>query len=227
MKNILVARMYFTFTKNLRNRMKVAVIQASSQSSKNQLIYDSVKQFAKGAEVLNFGCLPDEEEKYSYIEISLLAGLLLWTEAVDFVVTGCSSGQGMMLACNSIPGVLCGYVPTPKDAYLFAQINNGNAVSLPLGEEYTYGGEENLRRTIEALFSEPFGQGWPKPEAERKKADTLLLKELRSKSQIQAYDFFAALYNKLRQKIMTKKNVIDYIPTVEEEKWKRKILEIM
>ncbi len=28
------------------------------------------------------------------------------------------------------------YAPTPKDAYLFAQINNGNAISLPLGEEY-------------------------------------------------------------------------------------------
>lgn len=32
---------------------------------------------------------------------------------VDFVVTGCSSGQGMMLACNSMPGILCGYTPTP------------------------------------------------------------------------------------------------------------------
>ena len=191
--------------------MKVAVIQASSQGSKNKLIYDTVKVFAKDAEVLNFGCFPDENEKYSYIEISILAGLLLWTEAVDFVVTGCSSGQGMMLACNSIPGVLCGYVPSPRDAYLFAQINNGNAVSLPLGEEYTYGGEENLKMTIKALFSEPFGQGWPKSEAERKKADTLLLKNIRAKSQINTEDFFASLDDELLQKIMKKKNVIDYI----------------
>ena len=61
--------------------------------------------------------------------------MLLANRTVDFIVTGCSSGQGMMLACNSMPGVICRYAPTPKDAYLFAQINNGNAISLPLGEE--------------------------------------------------------------------------------------------
>ena len=64
------------------------------------------------------------------------------------MVTGCSSGQGMMLACNNMSGVLCRYVPTPKDAYLFAQINNGNAISLPRGEEYTWNGEKNLEQTI-------------------------------------------------------------------------------
>jgi ribose/galactose isomerase family protein len=67
----------------------------------------------------------EENEKYSYIEISILAGILLASRTVDFVVTGCSSGQGMMLACNSMPG----YAPTLNDAYLFAQINNGNAIS--------------------------------------------------------------------------------------------------
>lgn len=58
----------------------------------------------------------EEKEKYSYIEISLLVGILLASKTVDFIVTGCSSGQGMMLACNSMPGVICGYAPTPKDA---------------------------------------------------------------------------------------------------------------
>ena len=54
-----------------------------------------------------------------------------------------------------MPGVLCGYIPTPDDAYLFAQINNGNAVSLPLGEEYPWHGTENLILTIKKLFSQP------------------------------------------------------------------------
>ena len=152
--------------------MKIAVIQASSQSQKNELIYSTVKKCAPDAEVINFGCTEDEETKFSYIEISVLVGLLLSSKAVDFVVTGCSSGQGMMLACNNMPGVLCGYIPTPQDAYLFAQINDGNAVSLPLGEEYTWAGEENLDKTIAKLFSEPFGQGYPKSEASRKLEDT-------------------------------------------------------
>ena len=113
--------------------MKIAVIQASSQSQKNGLLYGTVKKYASDSEVINFGCFGNEEQKYSYIEISILVGLLLSSKAVDFVVTGCSSGQGMMLACNNMPGVLCGYIPAPMDAYLFAQINDGNAVSLPLG----------------------------------------------------------------------------------------------
>ena len=78
--------------------MKIAVIQASSQSGKNELIYNAVKKYAVDAEVINFGCFGDGEIKYSYIEISVLVGLLLSSKAVDFVVTGCSSGQGMMLA---------------------------------------------------------------------------------------------------------------------------------
>ena len=130
--------------------MRIGVIQASSQASKNQIIYDAVLKYApKKSEVINFGCTMEENEKYSYIEISILIGILLASRTVDFVVTGCSSGQGMMLACNSMPHVICGYAPTPNDAYLFAQINNGNAISLPLGEDYTWSGTENLEITTE------------------------------------------------------------------------------
>ena len=101
---------------------RIGIIQASSQAEKNELIYNTVKKYAPaGAEVINFGCTLEEQEQFSYIDISVLVGLLLASGAVDFVVTGCSSGQGMMLACNSMPGVICGYAPTPKDAYLFAR----------------------------------------------------------------------------------------------------------
>ena len=194
--------------------MKIGVIQASSQTEKNELIYNTVKKYAPtGSQVFNFGCTADEQERYSYIEISVLVGLLLASGSVDFVVTGCSSGQGMMLACNSMPGVLCGYAPTPKDAYLFAQINNGNAVSLPLGEEYTWSGKENFEKTIEALFSEPFGQGWPKSEADRKRKDTELLKSIREKSQVSAAEFFGQLDESIVQKILQKRDVIGHILT--------------
>ena len=145
------------------------------------------------------------------MEISLLAGLLLASGAVDFIVTGCSSGQGMMLACNSFPGVLCGYIPTPADAWLFAQINNGNAVSLPLGEGYTWAGKDNLEQTLRKLFSEPFGQGYPKDEAERKLRDTNLLKEIRAKSQTTVTGFLDSLDPELRKRILSKRDVIGYI----------------
>ena len=190
--------------------MRIAVIQASSQSNKNELIYNTVKKYTT-SEVINFGCRLNEENSYSYIEISVLIGLLLSSKAVDFVVTGCSSGQGMMLACNSMSGVLCGYAPSPKDAYLFVQINNGNAISLPLGESYTWNGIDNFEETIKELFSEPFGQGYPKSEADRKLKDTELLKEIRHNSQIDIIDLLNSMDSNLIEKIMTKKDVIDYI----------------
>ena len=191
--------------------MKIAVIQASSQSQKNELIYSTVKKYAIDSEVINFGCFGDEQTKFSYIEISILAGLLLASESVDLVITGCSSGQGMMLACNNMPGVLCGYVPTPMDAYLFAQINDGNAVSLPLGEEYTWAGEENLDKTIAKLFSEPFGQGYPRSEASRKLEDTKLLKSIRNASQVKMTDLIKTLEKPLLDKVLSKKDVVEYV----------------
>ena len=191
--------------------MRIAVIQASSQARKNELLFSTVKKYAADSEVINFGCREDEECRYSYVEISVLIGLLLSSGAVDFVVTGCSSGQGMMLACNSMPGVLCGYAPTPMDAYLFAQINDGNAVSLPLGEEYTWAGVDNFTETIARLFSEPFGQGYPKSEARRKMEDTLLLKRIRRNAQIGIVDLMETIDRDFLEKIMQKEDAIRYI----------------
>ncbi len=192
--------------------LRIGVIQASSQAEKNELIYSTVVKYApKDSKVINFGCTPKESNIYSYIDISILVGILLSSGAVDFVVTGCSSGQGMMLACNSMPGVLCGYAPTPKDAYLFAQINSGNAISLPLGEEYTWAGRENLEKTIETLFSEPFGQGYPKNEADRKLKDTELLKTIRKNSQIEMEELLGKLEPSILDRIKKKTDVFQFI----------------
>lgn len=191
--------------------MTIGVIQASSQAQKNSLLFNTVKRYAPDSVVVNFGCKENEEEKYSYIEISLLTGLLLASGSVDFIVTGCSSGQGMMLACNNMPGVLCGYAPSPMDAYLFAQINNGNAISVPLGEDYTYTGIDNLERTIEKLFSEPFGQGYPKGQEERKLKDTSLLKNIREKSQVRTIELMQSLDTVIVDKIKKKRDVIEFV----------------
>lgn len=191
--------------------MKIGVIQASSQAEKNRLLFETVEKYAADAEIINFGCTENEQDRFSYVEIAVLAGLLLASGAVDFIVTGCSSGQGMMLACNSFPGVLCGYAPSPMDAYLFVQINNGNAVSLPLGENYTWSGYENFENTIARLFSEPFGQGYPKEEASRKIRDTLQLKSIRRNSQVSAVELLDSLDKPFVEHLMRKEDVICYI----------------
>lgn len=191
--------------------MRVGIIHASSQTSKNHVLFELTKENAKEYEVINFGCFEDEKENYSYIEISILIGLLLSSNSVDFIVTGCSSGQGMMLACNNMPGVICGYTPTPQDSFLFGRINDGNAVSVPLGLNYGWSGEVNLRYTLEALFKEPFGVGYPAKDSKRKQEDTKLLKEINSSSKVTMMELLNSLDKNLISKIMKKDNVIDYI----------------
>ena len=162
--------------------MRIGVIQASSQRDKNEALYRCVRRAVErnGREdaVINFGVFPDETASFSYIETALNISLLLSGGAVDFIVTGCSSGQGMMLACNSLPGVLCGFIQTPQDAYLFGRINGGSAVSLPLGLNYGWLGEINLQCALDKLFDGPFGCGYPPEEAERKRRDAEALKRI-------------------------------------------------
>ena len=187
--------------------MRIGVIVPSTQSAKNKLLVTAVREAQSEAEVFNLGCFSNEDEQYSYVEIALTIALLLHKKVVDFVVTGCSSGQGMMLACNAMPGVLCGYIPTPQDAYLFGRINAGNAVSLPLGLGFGWAGELNLRYTLKALFDGPFGTGYPAEHAERKIRDTLLLKQLKAKSQKEMAEFLAAVDKELLAKVYGNKNV--------------------
>lgn len=187
--------------------MRIGVIVPSTQSAKNKFLVNAVREAQSEAEVFNLGCFSNEDEQYSYVEIALTIALLLHKKVVDFVVTGCSSGQGMMLACNAMPGVLCGYIPTPQDAYLFGRINAGNAVSLPLGLGFGWAGELNLRYTLKALFDGPFGTGYPAEHAERKIRDTLLLKQLKAKSQKEMAEFLAAVDKELLAKVYGNKNV--------------------
>ena len=205
---------FYDISEELRKRdevMRVGVIQASSQTDKNEILYETVLRNAKQHEVVNFGCFPNEKETYSYIDISIEVGLLIASEAVDVVVTGCSSGQGMMLACNSIPGVLCGYTPTPQDAFLFGRINNGNAISVPLGLNYGWAGEVNLGYIMEALFSTPFGTGYPMEEAERKRKDAELLKRIRNHANVQLLRFLQNLHQEIVRKNIRRDIVTDFI----------------
>lgn len=193
--------------------MKIAIIQATSQSDKNALLEQCLNEVVDTSsnEIINFGTFPGEAQCFSYVEIALMCSFLLESKSVDFIVTGCSSGQGMMLACNSLPGILCGYAPTPQDAYLFGQINNGNAVSLPLGLNFGWAGELNLKNTLRALFEEPFGIGYPRADADRKIADSKRVKEFGKLTKRTLPDIVPGLDTELLQKVLSRKNVFDYI----------------
>lgn len=102
--------------------MRIALINENSQASKNEIIYNALKEVCdkKGYKVYNLGMTNSEEPKLTYVQNGLLAAILLNTKVVDFVVTGCGIGEGAMLALNSFPNVECGLIVDPTDAYLFS-----------------------------------------------------------------------------------------------------------
>jgi len=64
------------------------------------------------------------------------------------------------------PGVVCGLITDPLDAWLFSQINAGNCVSLALNKGYGWAGEINLRFVFEKLFQDKTGSGYPEQAKE-------------------------------------------------------------
>lgn len=156
--------------------MKIALINENSQAFKNALIFDTLKKATEpmGHELFNYGMYSAEDTaQLTYVQNGILAAVLLNSGAADFVVTGCGTGEGAMLACNSFPKVLCGHITSPLDAYLFSQVNDGNCIALPFAENFGWGGELNLLYIFEKLFSTPGGGGYPKervvPEQRNKK----------------------------------------------------------
>lgn len=148
--------------------MKIALINENSQCGKNEIIFKTLSKVASkyGHTVLNFGSYsPEDETQLTYVQAGLLTAILINAKAVDFVVTGCGTGEGAMLACNSFPNVLCGHIVDPSDAFMFMQINDGNAVSFPFAKGFGWGAELNLEYCFNELFAHPSGQGYPKERA--------------------------------------------------------------
>ena len=144
--------------------MKIALITENSQAAKNGIIHDALTTVAEpfGHDVFNYGMYTAEDSaSLTYVMNGLLAGILLNSKAADFVVTGCGTGMGSMLACNSMPGVFCGLVIDPTDAFLFNQINAGNAISMPYAKGFGWAAELNLQDCYRKLFENEAGAGYP------------------------------------------------------------------
>ena len=145
--------------------MRIALIMENSQAAKNDIVYNALKGVAeaKGHTVDNYGMYSAEDkEQLTYVQNGILAAILINSGAADFVVTGCGTGEGAMIALNSFPGVLCGHVVDPSDAYMFMQVNDGNAIALPFAKGFGWGAELNLQYVFEKLFEGEPGGGYPK-----------------------------------------------------------------
>jgi ribose 5-phosphate isomerase RpiB len=140
--------------------MKIAIVSETSAGDKNADIMAALE--GRGHTLINAGMKRNgEKPELQYYHTGLIAGILLNLNRVDFVVGGCGTGQGFVTAAVQYPGVFCGHILTPLDAWLFAQINGGNCISLTLNQGYGWAGDINLKLILDTLFSVEFGSGYP------------------------------------------------------------------
>ena len=202
--------------------MRIALINENSQAGKNAEIEAALKKVVEpmGHEVDNYGMYaPDDEAQLTYVQIGILAAILLNSRAADYVITGCGTGEGAMLACNSFPGVICGHIEDPLDAYTFAQINDGNAIAIPFAKGYGWGGDLNLQYIFEKLFCEAPGQGYPRERAVPEKRNKQILDGVRAAAFKDLTEILGALDGELVKGAVKGKNFESlFFPRCQDEK---------
>jgi ribose 5-phosphate isomerase RpiB len=140
--------------------MRLAVVNETSSADKNADILAALD--GRGLEIINAGMTKSgAAPELGYVHTGLMSAILLNLKRVDLVVGGCGTGQGYAMASTQYPGIYCGIILSPLDAWLFPQINGGNCISLRLNQEYAWGAAVNLRLIFDALFSVPWGGGYP------------------------------------------------------------------
>jgi ribose 5-phosphate isomerase RpiB len=174
--------------------MRIGVVSEISAADKNIDIMTALDGLRH--EVVNVGMKRGgEEPELSYIHTGLMAAILLNAATVDFVVGGCGTGQGFLNSVMQYPGVSCGLIRSPLDAWLFMQINGGNCISLGLNQGYGWAGDVDLKFIFEKLFSVEKGFGYPPHRSEPQRQSRLLLEKLNN---------------------LTHKNMLEIIPLLPE-----------
>jgi ribose 5-phosphate isomerase RpiB len=140
--------------------MRIAVVNETSAADRNADILSALE--GRGHQVINAGMRKNgEQPELQYIHTGLMAAILLYLKRVDLVIGGCGTGQGFMNSVMQYPGVFCGHILNDMDAWLFAQINDGNCISLALNQGYGWAADVNLKFIFDRYFSVQRGQGYP------------------------------------------------------------------
>lgn len=84
-------------------------------------------------------------------------------------------------------------------------------MSFSLGLNFGWAGEINLQASLDKLFEEPFGIGYPPEDAERKQKDTLLLKSINSISKRSLQEIIPELGEELVKSVVNRACVYDYV----------------
>ena len=182
--------------------MKIAVINEISAADKNADILKALE--GRGHAILNLGNTRGSDSPgLLYIHTGLMSALLLNFNLVDFVVGGCGTGLGYLNSVMQYPGVFCGHLLTPLDAFLFARINAGNCISLALNQGYGWAGDVNLRMLFDALFTPETGVGYPPQRAEPQRQARHLLQQVSRATHRSMTEILAALPDEVVRPALT------------------------
>ncbi|MDO4617848.1 MAG: RpiB/LacA/LacB family sugar-phosphate isomerase [Lachnospiraceae bacterium] len=162
--------------------MKIALVMEWSTCEKNEVVSRVLNKVAEenGHTVVNYGQYNMEDNRQTYNQNAVFTAALLNSGAADFVITGCGTGSGAMLACNAMPGVQCGLVGDSVETYLFTQINGGNCISIPYALRWGWAAELNLEYLLEKLFAKEPGGGYPESAAASEQRNAKLLTKLKA-----------------------------------------------
>lgn len=154
--------------------MKIAVVNETSAGDKNKDIVAALQN--RDHEIINAGMKEKGgTPELTIVDTGFLSALLLNAGIADFVVGGCGTGQGFLNSVMQYPGVICGFIVEPIDAFLFNRINGGNCISLALNQGYGWASDINLNYIFDKLFAEEPGLGYPDYRAESQRNSRRLI----------------------------------------------------
>ena len=184
--------------------MKIALINENTQKKRNEFIYEILTNVAKkyGHTVYNYGVRTEDDYELDYVGAGVLTALLINTKAVDLVITGCNSAEGLLFS-NMFPNVFCGYVRDSVDAMLCLKTNKVNVISLPFGKMIGIGMQYELEQIFETLFNTIPGSGFPSNRKEIQKEQRKQLKELSHLIKLPMYDIVDKMDKDLLKKIIS------------------------
>jgi ribose 5-phosphate isomerase RpiB len=206
--------------------VKIAVISETSAGDKNKDIMKALEGF--GHEVINAGMKEKGSiPELTYIHTGLLGAILLNLGRVEFVIGGCGTGQGFLNSIMQYPNIFCGHITDPTDAWLFGQINGGNAISLALNQGYGWAGDVNLRFIFERLFSVELGCGYPPQRAVSQIESRRSLTMISLATHTPFAEIIRNLENEVLQPVLKYPGIIELIDieNIEDIKFKEGLME--
>ena len=190
--------------------MRIAVINETSAADRNADILNALE--GRGHEIVNAGmtksgALPE----LTYIHTGLMAALLLNARRVDFVIGGCGTGQGFLNSVMQYPGVFCGNILTPLDAWLFTQINGGNCVSLMLNQGWGWASDVNLSFIFDGLLGVESGIGYPAHRKESQRESRRRLIDISEKSHKPMHEIVLGLDDEIIKPVLAFPGIWDFL----------------